>query len=75
MDQLLQAIFAAPVANLFVIVGLIFLGVAAIGKIGSKIKPDKTGRLVFGLMGVILIIVGLRLQADWAQYLGHLLRR
>ena len=59
MDELLAAVFAAPVANLFIIGGLVFLGLGVVGKVAGKIEPSKTGRILSAALGVLFLIVGL----------------
>ena len=51
MDDLLAAVFSAPVANLFIIGGLIFLGLGVVGTMSGKIEPSKTGRDHLGRPG------------------------
>ena len=59
MDELIKGVFAAPIANLLVIAGLVFLGIAVVGKIPGKIEPGKTGRIASGTVGAILLVMGL----------------
>jgi hypothetical protein len=54
----LQHLIDAPVANILIVAGLLFLGVGAVGKVTGKIEPDKSGRLMAGVLGLILLIVG-----------------
>jgi len=58
MDELITSLSTAPVANLLILGGLIFLGIAVVGKISGKIEPDKSGRIAAGALGTILLIVG-----------------
>ena len=59
----------APLANILIVAGLIFLGIAAVGKVTGKIEPDKFGRLVAGLLGVALLAAGVvtHVQGDKAR--------
>jgi hypothetical protein len=59
MEEIITAIFTSPLANLFVVAGLVFLGVAVIGDISGKIQPGKTGRIFSGLLGMVLMGMGL----------------
>lgn len=59
MGDFINNIISAPVANLLILAGIAFLGIAVIGKIVGKIDPGKTGRLVSGGIGIILLIIGL----------------
>ena len=59
MDELIKAVLAAPIANLFIVGGLVFLGIAVVGQISGKIEPGKTGRIASGVLGAILLVVGL----------------
>lgn len=59
MGDFINNIISAPVANLLIIAGIAFLGVAVVGKIVGKIEPGKTGRIVSGGIGIILLIIGL----------------
>jgi photosystem II stability/assembly factor-like uncharacterized protein len=59
MDELLAAVFTAPVANLFIIGGLVFLGLGVIGTISGKIEPSRTGRILSSILGALFLVVGL----------------
>lgn len=59
MDELIKAVLAAPIANLFIVGGLVFLGIAVVGQISGKIEPGKTGRIASGVLGAIFLVVGL----------------
>jgi hypothetical protein len=48
----------APIANLLILGGLAFLAVGVIGKIGGKIDPGTTGRILSALVGVALLAYG-----------------
>jgi hypothetical protein len=54
----LQHLIDAPVANILIVAGLLFLGIGAVGKVTGKIEPDKSGRLMAGVLGLILLIAG-----------------
>ncbi|MCK4793965.1 MAG: hypothetical protein KAV87_60120 [Desulfobacteraceae bacterium] len=58
MEEFFTAIFNAPIATIFVVAGLLFLGIAVIGKISGKIEPGKGGRITSGVIGVILLGIG-----------------
>lgn len=62
MDELIKAVLAVPIANLLVIAGLVFLGIAAVGNISGTIRPDKAGRIACGMLGAILLVMGLVMQ-------------
>lgn len=49
----------APLANILILAGLLFLGIGAVGKVTGKIEPDKTGRMIAGALGFLLLIAGL----------------
>lgn len=48
----------APFANILFLAGLGFLAIGVFGKIVGKIEPDKAGRVMSGLVGVILTVMG-----------------
>lgn len=48
----------APLANIFILAGLAFLGIAVLGKITGKIEPDKSGRIMSGVLGIVLLVSG-----------------
>jgi hypothetical protein len=48
----------APLSNIMIVAGLLFLAVAAVGKVVGKIEPDKTGRIISGLLGTVLFLAG-----------------
>ncbi|AMK77819.1 MULTISPECIES: LCCL domain-containing protein [Methylomonas] len=66
MDEIVKALFSAPLATVFVIAGLIFLLVAVVGNISGKIEPGPKGRLFSGILGLAFVIVGLAMH--FAQY-------
>jgi hypothetical protein len=49
VEELIEALFAAPIANILIVTGLVFLGIAVVGKISGRIKPGETGRIMPGL--------------------------
>jgi hypothetical protein len=55
----LNHLLDAPLANILILSGLFFLGIGAVGKVAGKIEPDKTGRIMSGLLGLVLLIIGL----------------
>lgn len=59
MDEIVKALFSAPLATVFVIAGLIFLLVAVVGNISGKIEPGPKGRLFSGILGLAFVVVGL----------------
>jgi len=59
MSEIVKAIVAAPLATLFIISGMIFLLIAAIGNISGKIEPGAKGRVFSGAIGLVFIIVGI----------------
>jgi hypothetical protein len=59
MNDILELIFKSPIANLLIIAGLVFLGIAVVGDVSGKIQPGTEGRLLSGLLGVCLLGGGL----------------
>lgn len=59
MTDLLTHLSDQPIANLVAIAGLVFLFIAAVGKVVGKIEPDARGRILCGILGVILLPIGL----------------
>ena len=59
MNELLELILKSPIANLLIIAGLGFLGIAVVGNISGKIQPGTGGRLLSGLLGLCLLGGGL----------------
>jgi len=59
MNDLLELILKSPIANLLIIAGLTFLGIAVIGNVSGKIQPGTGGRLLSGLLGLSLLGGGL----------------
>ena len=55
----LSHLIDAPLANILIVAGLFFLGIGAVGKVVGKIEPDKFGRVIAGLLGVVLIAAGI----------------
>jgi len=56
--DILTHLVDAPAANIFILAGIFFLGIAAVGKIGGWIEPTTMGRLMSGALGAILFIYG-----------------
>ncbi len=48
-----------PMARMFVLIGLIFLLVAVLGKIEGKIAPGNSGRIGASIVGFLLLAAGL----------------
>jgi hypothetical protein len=61
MEDLVRTIAEAPVANLFIISGLLFIAIAVLGKISGKIEPSRAGRLWAGILGTLFLAGGLTL--------------
>jgi len=59
MTELLSHLLDAPLANIFILAGLAFLGIAVIGKIHGKIEPSTTGRVMAGALGLALLAYGI----------------
>ena len=58
----LSTALGAPTDKLFIVAGLLFLGVAVVGGVTGYIRPGPIGRIVGGLVGPLLIVVGIGLQ-------------
>ena len=61
MGELVDVVLSAPLANVLVIAGILFLLVAVLGNVPGKINPGKGGRIAAGTIGLLLIAVGLRM--------------
>ena len=61
MDDLIKAIFSAPIATLLIVAGVGFLAIAVLGKISGTLEAGKTGRLVSGTIGTALLVIGLNI--------------
>jgi hypothetical protein len=59
MGEFLQHLVDEPIANMIVFTGLALLFVAAVGKITGTVEPDARGRIVSGILGLILVPGGL----------------
>jgi hypothetical protein len=59
MEAVIKAVFAAPLATLFIIAGMLFLLIGVVGNISGKIEPGEKARLVSGVMGLLFIALGL----------------
>src|ERR1700675_371608 len=55
----LNHLLDAPIANVLVVAGLLFLAIGAVGKITGKLEPDTTGRIMCGLLGLVLLVGGI----------------
>ncbi len=59
ITELVKAILTAPLANVLILVGLVFLGLAILGKAQGKFELDKNGRIAATVLGAVLVIIGL----------------
>ncbi len=57
--ETLTHLLDAPLPNLLVFAGLVFLGIAVIGRISGTIDPGAAGRVTAGALGVALVVYGL----------------
>jgi hypothetical protein len=69
MADLIGHLVDAPLANILILAGIAFLAVGVLGKISGKIEPGNTGRVISGLVGVVLLVYGIYAhgQSDAAQ--------
>ena len=58
----LSTALGAPTDKLFIVAGLLFLGVAVVGGVTGYIRPGPIGRIIGGLVGPLLIVVGIGMQ-------------
>jgi hypothetical protein len=59
MGELVKGVFAAPLATLFIVSGILFLLIAVVGTITGKIDPGDKARMVAGVIGLSFIVLGL----------------
>lgn len=59
MSDLLSHLMDAPLANILILAGLAFLGIAVVGKISGKIEPSTSGRVMAGILGLALLAYGI----------------
>jgi len=59
MAEIISHLLDQPLANLVASGGLVFLFIAAVGKISGKIEPDTVGRIICGVFGLVLLGCGL----------------
>jgi hypothetical protein len=59
VSDLIAHLTDAPLPNLLIVAGLIFVGIGVVGKVSGKIEPDTTGRVMAGLFGIALIAGGM----------------
>lgn len=60
MGDLIGHLVDAPLANLLILAGLVFLGIAVVGKISGKVEPGQAGRIMAGVLGSLLFIFGVQ---------------
>lgn len=63
MTEFFTHLVDAPLANILILAGLAFLGVAVIGKISGKIEPSTSGRVMAGVLGIGLLAYGIHAHA------------
>jgi hypothetical protein len=61
MTEIVTHLIDQPIPNLISIAGLFFLFIAAVGKISGKIEPDARGRILCGVLGIVLLPVGVQM--------------
>jgi hypothetical protein len=59
MESLIGHVLDAPVANLCLLAGLLFLAIAVVGNVSGKIQPGNNGRIAAGVLGVLLLVYGI----------------
>jgi hypothetical protein len=59
MGELVKEVFAAPLATLFIVSGILFLLIAVVGTITGKIEPGDKARIAAGVIGLLFIVIGL----------------
>lgn len=59
MGDLLTHLVDAPLANILILAGLAFVGIAVIGKVSGKIEPSTSGRVMAGVFGLGLLAYGI----------------
>ena len=59
MENLIAHVLDAPVANLCLLSGLLFLTIAVVGNISGKIQPGSQGRIAAGVLGTLLLVYGI----------------
>jgi hypothetical protein len=64
MQELIKHFIDAPIPNLCVLGGLVFLAIAVVGNISGKIEPGKVGRIAAGILGSLLLIYGIASHAN-----------
>ena len=70
MADFLKELLQARFDTLFVLAGLLFLGIALLGNISGKIQPGKGGRIACAVVGPILIFSGLWMHSEHAATEG-----
>lgn len=63
MTDLLTHLVDAPLANIFILAGLIFLGIGILGKVSGQIEPSAAGRIMSAVLGAVLL--GSGVYAHW----------
>ena len=58
MDDIVKTVFSTPIPNLLILVGLLFLTIAIVGRISGKIDPGNAGRIAAGVIGGALLVTG-----------------
>jgi len=64
MGDFVTALLQSPIANLFILAGILFLGIAVVGNVSGKIQPGTGGRILSGLIGVALMGAGLAIYSS-----------
>lgn len=66
MDALLKTILEAPLPNVLIFAGLIFVGLSVLGGISGKLEPGKQGRIAAGIIGTLLLLMGIYISVSGA---------
>lgn len=59
MFDIVRSVLEAPIANVLIVAGLIFLGIAVLGKVRNKIDLSRTERIIAGFLGSTFFVIGL----------------
>jgi hypothetical protein len=61
LTEFAKSIFAAPLAILLIVAGILFLLIAVVGNVRGMIEPGVQGRIIAGIVGFAFFALGLTL--------------
>jgi hypothetical protein len=66
MSDFWNTLLGLPIASILILAGILFLFIAVVGRFREQFDAGKWGRILSGILGGILLIIGLSLYVTGA---------